>query len=118
MTLALDWERYKQLCDSPDAFSRWMLEETSELVGEPLAGALRRAMAGEPIDKPDDHTGAELTDMFSLRLTPEQASAIHARVAEAVDAAQATTRTRSRGLGGFEEAWREYAQYLGAERVR
>lgn len=114
----MEWGRYKQLCDSPDAFSRWMLEETSELVGEPLVGVLRRAMAGEPIDKPDDHSGTELTDMFSLSLCPEQAGAIHARVAEAVGAAQTTTRTRSRGLGGFEEAWREYVQYLGAERVR
>ena len=112
MTLALDWDAYKRLCDTPAVISRWMLEQTAELLEESLCAALESAMRHAPLAKPADHKGDAGTDMFQLGLEREQVLAVHARVAAAVQAGETTSGTRSRGLGGFEEAWREYAESL------
>ncbi|MFP6816285.1 MAG: hypothetical protein VB949_11545, partial [Pseudomonadales bacterium] len=69
----MEWERYKQLCDRPDVVSRWMLEQTLELVaGHKVAAALRDAIASEPLSKPSDHRGGEATNMYLLNLAPAQ----------------------------------------------
>lgn len=115
ITLALDWNRYKHLCDLPDTFSRWMLEQTAELVSEKLKACLSAA-AEAPLVKPADHHGGQLTDMFQLRLDVADVRAIHDKVAAAVSAGATTSRTSERGLGGFEEAWREYLEALEAPR--
>ncbi len=95
-----------------------MLLQTGELLGDPLAEPLLQAAAGEPITKPEDHTGGDLTDMFTLTISPEQAGVIYARVKAMVAAGETTSGTRSRGLGGFEEAWRDYVQFLEREQNR
>ena len=117
MTLALDWVAYKRMCDTPDVISRWMLEQTAELLEGALRTALEHSLKGTPVPKPDDHKGDAATDMFQLTLTPEHVLAIHERVAAAVAAGETTSATRSRGLGGFEEAWREYVDHLNAADV-
>ncbi len=114
MTLALDWVAYKRLCDTPDVLSRWMLEQTVELLDGALHNALQEALTGAPLPKPDDHKGGAATDMFQLTLTREQVLAIHAQISVAVVAGETTSATRGRGLGGFEEAWREYIEHLNA----
>jgi hypothetical protein len=116
-TLDLDWDTYKQLCDSPEVFSRWMLEQTSELLDGELSERLAGSLAGKPLDKPEDHTGGMSTDMFLLTLHATEADAIAERVAGAAAAGVTTSGTRGRGLGGFREAWREYSQYLSQARV-
>jgi len=117
MTLALDWDAYKRLCDTPDVISRWMLEQTAEILEGALRAELDAALNGLPLSKPDDHKGGAATDMFQLELTRQQVLAVHERVAQAVAAGHTTRGTRDRGLGGFEEAWREYADYLNTVHV-
>jgi len=114
----MDWNDYKRLCDSPPVFSRWMLEQSMELlVGEPqLTAALGRALVAPPLAKPVDHRGGAGTDMFVLSLSVYEASEIASAIDAAIDGGRTTAATRTRGLGGFREAWREYANYM--ERVK
>ena len=110
----MNWTAYKARCNRPDAWSRWMLEQTLELLaGRPdLAVPLRRAMAGVPLAKPQGHKGGAATDMFVLDLDLAAASAIAKCVAAAAAEGLETRGTRGRGLGGFREAWREYAEFI------
>jgi hypothetical protein len=110
----MDWNEYKRLCDSPRMFSRWMLEQCLELLAADLRlrEALERALRGAPLDKPSDHRGGAHTDMFEVTLAPDDAREIHRLIGDAVRGGRTTTQTRPRGLGGFEEAWREYAAYV------
>lgn len=117
MTLALDWDAYKRLCDTPDVISRWMLEQTAELLEGALRAELEATLSGPSLPKPDDHKGNAATDMFQLRLARQQVVAVHERVARAVVAGESTSGTRARGLGGFEEAWREYVDHLNTAHV-
>ena len=112
----MEWDDYKALCDRPNVWSRWMLEETLELIGsqpdldELLAGALRTGA----VEKPADHSGGELSDMFELQLQTAEVERICEIVRIAVAAGQTTGRTRRRGLGGFCEAWDEYRRFAQA----
>lgn len=109
----MDWERYKALCDTPDVCSRWLLEQTLELLDDPtLAAGLRAALRSEPLSKPADHRGGPPTDMFRLALTLADVAAVRCQVERAGAAGRTTSATRGRGLGGFVEAWREYEQFL------
>ncbi len=113
----MDWDTYKRLCDSPGVFSRWMLEQTLELLDAELGHRLTGSLHGVALVKPHDHSGGPATDMFPLELAPEEATAIADRVAAATAAGETTSGTRRRGLGGFEEAWQEYARHLSQARV-
>ena len=109
----MDWNRYKALCDTPDVCSRWLLEQTLELVDDAaLAERVRDDMSKGPLPKPDDHEGGEETDMFQMSLGLADVRALRERVEQAADRGEATDATRGRGLGGFVETWREYEQYL------
>ena len=113
----MDWNDYKALCDSPRTFSRWMLEQSIELLrDEPQrADALTRVLQGVPLDKPSDHRGDASTDMFVVALESSAARGIHRVVVAAVSAGLTTSGTKPRGLGGFAEAWREYVGYIEVE---
>jgi hypothetical protein len=108
----LDWKRYKQICDTPNVFSRWMLEQTIELTELPLAAEIDAVLGTVPLHKPADHSGGEGVDMFELAFTEDQVNAIRLAVLKATSAGQTTSGTQNRGLGGFLEAWSEYARYL------
>jgi len=113
----MDWPTYKRLCDRPDVWSRWMLEQTAAL----LADAALRARILEPLDaapfeKPDDHRGGNATDMFTLDLALADVARIRGHVEAARDRGASTSGTRERGLGGFVEAWTEYHRYLEGAR--
>ncbi|HEY5679634.1 MAG TPA: hypothetical protein VIS55_06170 [Pseudomonadales bacterium] len=108
----MDWERYKQLCDQPNVFSRWMLNQTIELIGEsPVADTLAGVLGSFPLEKPDDHRGGPATDMFVLELESGVRRAVVELVLLAREAGAATEATSHRGLGGFVEAWREYLNW-------
>ncbi len=113
----MDWDHYKTLCDSPRMFSRWMLEQSIELLGESphLAARLLHMLRGAPLDKPPDHRGGAQTDMFEVVLALEQARAVQRIIVEAVAVGRTTTGTSPRGLGGFAEAWSEYVIYVERE---
>jgi len=110
----MDWNRYKQLCDSPGVFSRWMLEQTVLLVQAQAedCGVLRHVLEEKAIAKPADHTGGSMTDMFQLEMDAEEVSRIVMLVGRAIERGDTTPATRERGLGGFAEAWWEYFEYL------
>jgi hypothetical protein len=110
----MDWNDYKALCNSPRMFSRWMLVQSIELLSdEPrLADALARVLHGTPLDKPLDHRGGALTDMFEVALGVDEARSVHRVVADAVRTGRTTPATEPRGLGGFAEAWLEYVCYV------
>ena len=114
----MDWDTYKRLCDTPDVLSRWMLEQTMELLEGPLRSELEAVMRRAPIAKPEDHRGGSATDMFQLTLGSAQVVAVHEVVTTAVASGERTSGTIGRGLGGFEEAWREYVDHLAAADVR
>ena len=108
----MDWKRYKQICDTPNVFSRWMLEQTGELIAEALAVKLRASMTQPPVAKPEAHQGGIETDMFELSLGPAEIRAVIADLRLAEQAGRRSSGTVSRGLGGFQEAWNEYLSYL------
>jgi hypothetical protein len=109
----VNWQQYKARCDSPEVYSRWMLQQTLELLSdERVADRLLAALSGVPLQKPDDHRGGATADMFVLSLTLAEARTVLAEVAAAVARGATTTATRNRGLGGFVEAWGEYVRYL------
>jgi|TARA_B100000315_G_scaffold247131_1_gene275419 hypothetical protein len=91
-----------------------MLEETIDLLGdrEVLTGCLRECLDGGPIEKPADHHGGELADMYRLALAHHRAVHIVAVVREAAVTGRTSGRTRERGLGGFRQAWEEYQRFL------
>ena len=110
----MDWDCYKRLCDSPPVFSRWMLEQTVALAqAQNLpSDQLQLVLGGRALEKPADHIGGDATDMFTLRLELGYAREIVDVIARASAAGEHTPATKNRGLGGFLEAWREYAEYL------
>jgi hypothetical protein len=110
----MDWREYKRLCDRPHTFSRWMVEQSMELVTDDplLSRLLRSVLSGPSLDKPPDHRGGPATDMFELRLEHAQAVVMYRRVESAALRGQRTAGTRDRGLGGFVAAWRDYVAFL------
>jgi hypothetical protein len=111
----MEWAEYKRLCDRPDVWSRWMLEQTTELLVRFGRNELARSLdvaERKPLKKPDGHRGDETTDMFELALSRAEAEAIARIVAASVAVGERTAGTRSRGLGGFVEAWNEYLRWL------
>src|SRR5512144_112601 len=116
----MDWNDYKALCDSPRTFSRWMLEQSIELLEDSprLVESLSRVLGGEPLDKPDDHRGGASTDMFEVELVVDDARAIHRTVVDAENVGRTTSGTKARGLGGFAAAWQEYVVYVEGEGAR
>jgi hypothetical protein len=115
----LNWDDYKTLCDRPDVWSRWMLEQSAALLEAAGEAALARSLAASldttPLDKPDGHTGGAMTDMFVLRIDPTEADRIAAVVADAAARGLHSPATRMRGLGGFAEAWDEYRRWRASQ---
>ncbi len=111
----MDWNGYKQLCDQPNVFSRWMLEQTRELAvsrQSPEAQRLAQAVLQTPLAKPVDHTGKSSTDMIVLAWSYDDVNAIVELVKLATIEDRTSAATQGRGLGGFVEAWQEYARHL------
>ena len=112
----MSWAAYKQACDQPDVVSRWLLEQTCELLDDDdseLSDVLRNLhrvlQSSEPLTKPADHKGGMATDMFRIELGAAEIHRVCDCVAAAAAAQRETRGTRGRGLGGFVEAWRDYA---------
>ena len=102
----MDWACYRRRCEAPQVLSRWLLERTARLVGDPLAQPLREVAAGAPLPKPPDHKGGAATDMFEARLDPATAAAILSRVC--ASAGLAPTDAPMGPLKGVVIAWQEY----------
>ncbi len=92
-----------------------MLEQCIDLMGQleraELSSLLLNAAAQTPIDVPADHTGPAATRVVPLLLTPRERAEILQAIIDAERLGLRTPQTSSRGLGGFIEAWREYAEF-------
>ncbi len=111
----MDWATYKSLCNRPDYWSAWMLEQCEELFlqlrEKQLLDDLHRARAATPLPLPDGHSGDSKARMFQLSLPAERRRRMLQAVVAASSQGVTTSGTHSRGLGGFVEAWREFADY-------
>lgn len=117
----MQWVRYKSLCDRPGIWSRWMLQQILQLLqwqGAPdslraaLVPELQTRLRARPLAKPFDHSGHPSTDMLCWMPEIEPAAALLTLIQKAEAAGFRTSGTMARGLGGFEEAWREYLSAL------
>ena len=111
---AMDWPRYRALCDRPDVCSRWMLERTLALLEPgPVAAALERILATEPLPRPADHFGPPATDMFRTDLDAAVVVATYAAVRQAAATGGLAAVLGPRSPAGFVAAWREFALFVG-----
>ncbi len=110
----MDWDQYKEQCHRPDIWTRWMLEQTLELLPArcALARPLRLALGGAPLAKPLGHQGGAWTDMFRLQIDRALVQAIISTVEQAAARGDETSGAPGRGLSGFVEAWRELDQFI------
>ena len=108
----MNWACYRRRCEAPQVLSRWLLERTARLVGDPWAQPLRDVAAGTPLPKPCDHKGGAATDMFEARLGPATAAAILSRVY--IAAGLAPNDAPAGPLKGIVIAWQEYCAALPA----
>ena len=67
----------------------------------------------QPLATPADYKGHSSTAMYELQLSRTTRQRIVQCLEDAVVDGITTQATATRGLGGFVEAWREYAQYVG-----
>ena len=111
----MDWADYKALCDRPDYFSFWMLSQSKELFEqmsqEELVARIQSALTKEPLPRPSDHHGPEATLMFLLDFSVAERERALACMTSAQANGLRTSATTDRGLGGFVEAWTEYAEF-------
>ncbi len=111
----MDWVTYKSLCDRPDYWSGWMLEQSelllSQLDEQRLVLALRESRAEQPLDVPDGFQGPHHARMYHLSLPPIIRAEVSYAIQQAVEQGLTTPDTADRGLGGFAEAWREFAEH-------
>ncbi len=111
----MDWDVYKALCDRPDHWTRWMLEQCIDLFEQleraELSALLKDAAASEPLQTPADHTGPPASQVLHVDLDREVREAMLSAIQDAYARGMTTRQTERRGLGGFVEAWREYAAY-------
>ena len=111
----MDWPAYKACCDRPDYWSRWMLLQCRELIA-PLAdpaliAMLDDALGSAPLERPVGFKGPQDLHMHRL-VMPHAARAQVLELMQRMVAQGVTTpATRTRGLGGFVEAWREYTEF-------
>lgn len=94
-----------------------MLRETSTLLNDAdkhtLAQALGAALDNSALTKPEGHLGPVATDMFQLSLTHTERVQVLAVVQNA--SARKAVTSEGRGMGGFVEAWQEYADWSGPD---
>ena len=113
----MEWSSYKVLCDQPDYWSRWMLEQCIDLLTQlekpHLQELLADALGTLPLAFPADHTGPPATQMFQLSLSKMQRLHVFSAIEQAAEQGLWTQHTRDRGLGGFVQAWQEYVHYEG-----
>ena len=115
----MDWASYKRLCDQPNYWSRWMLEESKQLFdaagANDIAQQLADALGKPPLPLPDGHNGSPLAQMFVLDMPSGQRARAADLMAHLVARKVRTARTAERGLGGFAEAWQEFAARRGED---
>ena len=114
----MDWQTYKHLCDQPDYWSAWMIDQCCQLlqasdVSEATAvdQALRADLGRPFLPQPPDHSGDVYTQMYQVTITQEQGQLLLGVIEHAARQGLFTQGTQSRGLGGFAEACEELIRW-------
>ena len=102
------------MCDQPEYWSGWMLEQCIDLLGQlhsdQLQAVLSQALQQPALPRPADHQDHRSTHMFRLSLSSQQRCDVLADLRRAKAMGLSTAASQKRGLGGFLEAWQAYAQ--------
>ena len=114
----MDWQTYKHLCDQPDYWSAWMIDQCCKLlqasnVSETTAveQTLRADLSRPFLPQPLGHSGDVRTQMYQVTITQEQGQLLLEVIEHAVRQRLFTKDTQSRGLGGFAEACEELIRW-------
>lgn len=128
----MDWPEYQRHSDAPHRFTRWHLMQLLGLLeqglaadaakgpapealasylgdAQPLQAALRVALASSPLPRPPDFRGGSALDMLALDFSTWLIRDAQALLRWASEQQVRTPDTERRGLGGFAEAWADYA---------
>ena len=108
----MNWEEYKRECDRPDVLSRWLLEQSASVCDKAISIRLSGISESVPLEKPADHKGNPLLDMFRADLTESEVQSIASQVSEAFRNGVMTTGTVVRDYSGILRAWQEYERYF------
>ena len=106
------WEVYEQRCVQTDVVSRWMIEQTVELLDAGLRGRLLAELAEKPLPPPRDHLGDARVNMFVTNELSRVELEISDSVDRAVVARRRTSATTINGVGRFGEIGCNYAAYV------
>ena len=106
------WDQYKEVCDRPDVLSRWLVQQTTAVCDQGLAERLNAVIASNPLEKPPDHKGGPLLDMFRTEFSIEDVVAITRSVSQANKEGVVTTGPVNRSYSGILKAWQEYERML------
>ncbi len=121
----MDWVRYQALADSPGWWTRWLLQQTLDLLGQQspaqldlstdsyvrLQHRIRLALQRPPLPKPAGFKAGAITDLLILHLSPQHAESVVRLIHHAQALGLTTPATRARGLGGMLETWSEYLDF-------
>jgi hypothetical protein len=108
----VDWSSYKKICDKPNVLSRWLLQQTSAVCDGEVKQCIESILKTVPLEKPEDHKGGEMLDMFQTDFSQSQVEDITAQVVSACDAGIQTTGVVERDYLGILRAWQEYERML------
>ena len=114
----MDWQTYKRLCDQPDYWSAWMIDQCRQLlqasdvseataVDQTLCADLCRPF----LPQPPEHSGDVRTRMYQVTITQEQGQLLLNVIEQAVGKRAFSQDTQSRGLGGFAQACEELIRW-------
>ncbi|MCY3884429.1 MAG: hypothetical protein OXG24_05870 [Gammaproteobacteria bacterium] len=104
----MDWSTYKKVCDQPNVLSRWLLQQTSAVCNNETKLRIDEILATMPLEKPEDHKGGAVLDMFETRFPLEIVKEITSHVEAACTSGTQTTGDVVRDYQGILRAWQEY----------
>ncbi len=114
----MDWQTYKRLCDQPDYWSAWMIDQCCQLLqasdvseATVVDQTLRSDLSRPFLPQPPNHSGDVRTKMYQVTITQEQGHLLLEVIEHAARQRLFTQGTQSRGLGGFAEACEELIRW-------
>ena len=114
----MDWQTYKRLCDQPDYWSAWMIDQCCQLLqasdvseATVVDQALRADLSRPFLPQPLGHSGDVRTQMYQVTITPEQCQLLLGVIDQAAHQRAFSQNTQSRGLGGFAQACEELIRW-------
>ena len=114
----MEQREYKRLQEDPRVFRRAELVDSIRWLGDSLPSvtdALIRILAGQPLDKPQQHAGAPESDLFRVLVTKADVSEVCGHLlsqeAAAVSPSGETTALASK-IGSLVDRWSRYAESL------